>query len=175
MLVEPVQYCCTLVHFTVCYSGFDTDLHPTARRLGQVSSREKSSNHPLRDRERQAQSDRKFQEEKFAELRNLEVLRGRGQGSAKASSCRVAELISQLRAQVASLQVEREAARDANRQLSTSASTLLLQLNLRGLSSPWGPVEEQPRKNQKQSPPTRNSHHGVRRSSLNAFQHGNCL
>ena len=100
---------------------------------------------------------------------------GRGQGSAKASSCRVAELISQLRAQVASLQVEREAARDANRQLSTSASTLLLQLNLRGLSSPWGPVEEQPRKNQKQSPPTRNSHHGVRRSSLNAFQHGNCL
>ena len=55
MLVEPVQCCCTVVHFTFCYCGFDTDIHPTSRRLGQVPSRENSSNHPLRDRERQAQ------------------------------------------------------------------------------------------------------------------------
>ena len=45
VLVEHVKCCCTLVHFTLCYSRLDTAIHLTSRRL--VGSRENSSYHPF--------------------------------------------------------------------------------------------------------------------------------
>ena len=42
LLAEPLSCCCTVGHITACYSGLDSDIHLTHRRLGPESDSEKS-------------------------------------------------------------------------------------------------------------------------------------